>query len=71
MDDPLGHHEALARRQFHGAALQVDEESPLHHIKELVLVVMLVPVILALQDAEPDDGVVHAAERLVVPAVLV
>ena len=32
--------------------------------------VVLVPVVLALHDAEADDRVVHLAQRLVVPAVL-
>jgi hypothetical protein len=30
---------------------------------------VLVPMVLALHDAETDDGIVHLAQRLVVPAV--
>ena len=37
--------------------------------KNSSIVIVLVPVILALNDAEADDGSVHLAERLVVPAV--
>ena len=61
--------EPLSRSQFHCAALQVNDESPFHYVEELILIVVLVPVIFTLNDAESDDRVVHPAERLVVPAV--
>src|SRR5207244_1681328 len=62
MNDSLRHHEALPRPQLHGAPFQVDEQPTLDDVEELVLVVVLVPVVLALNYAEPDDRVVHAAE---------
>src|SRR5271166_1628311 len=62
VDDSLGHHEALARRQLDGAALQVDQEPSLQDVEELILIVVLVPVVLALNDAEPDHRVVDPAE---------
>ena len=37
--------------------------------EELVIVVVLMPVILALQDTQPDNRIVDLAQRLVVPAV--
>src|SRR5205085_4492184 len=42
----------------------------LEHEEELVLLVVLVPVEVALENAEPDDGVVHRRERLVEPGVM-
>jgi hypothetical protein len=50
--------------------IEIDQEESLEHEEELVVVLMLVPVILALHDAEPDDRVVHAADRLIPPFVL-
>ena len=55
--------------QLDGAVFEVDDESTLDHVEELVEVIVLVPVIFALDDAEPDDRVVHLAERLVVPGM--
>jgi hypothetical protein len=40
------------------------------HIEELVLVVVLVPVELALQHAEPQHRIIHGAQRLVEPLLL-
>lgn len=37
--------------------------------EELVVVLVFVPVIFALHDSEPDDGVVDLGERLVVPLI--
>jgi len=61
---------ALPWPQFDSPAFQVDLEAPLDDVEELVFLVVLVPVELALEDAEPDDAVIHPAERLVVPRVL-
>ena len=55
--------------EVHRAVFQVDEEPALDDVEELVLVVVLVPVVLAPDDAEPDDRVVDPAEGLVVPRV--
>src|SRR5687768_16843396 len=54
----LGHHIALARLEVDRLAFQVDDEVTLEDKKELVIVVMLVPVILTLQDTKPDHGLV-------------
>src|SRR4051812_15635596 len=44
MDDTLRHGESLLRRELNRAALKVDQEFALHHVEELVLLVVLVPV---------------------------
>ena len=59
----------LPRREFHRAPLQVNQEAAFHHIEELVLVVVLVPVVLTLHDPEPDNGIVDLAERLIEPLI--
>src|ERR687892_1878590 len=50
---------------------EIDDELAVHDVEELVLVGVLMPDVLALDDPEPDDTVVHARERLVVPGPLV
>ena len=48
---PRGHGVALLRLERDGlAVLEVDEQPPLEHEEELVLVVVLVPVEVALDD---------------------
>src|SRR5258708_15886943 len=69
VDDPLGHDESLSRRELYGPAFEIDDEATVEHHEEFIVFVVLVPVVFTLQHAQPDDGVVHFAERLVVPAV--
>src|SRR5205807_7896855 len=45
----------LARRELDPPTLQLDDEPSLHHVEELVLPVVLVPVKLSLHHAEPHD----------------
>src|SRR5579864_5973561 len=70
MHDAARHHESLERLQVHRAILEIDDEVPLQDEEELVVLLVLVPVVLALHDAQADDRVVDLAQRLVVPAVL-
>jgi len=61
------HNETLARRKIDRAIFEVDEQTPVDHVKEFIEFFVLVPVIFALDDTEPDDCIVHLAERLVPP----
>jgi len=70
MQDAPGNDETLPRPEIHGAILEINQKAPLHNEEEFVLGVMLVPVILAVHDAETDHGVVHPAEGLVIPRIL-
>ena len=70
MQDAFRDHHSLARIQFDGAAFEVDEQAAIGDVEEFVIVVVLVPVIFALDDTEPYYGIVHLAERLVVPLEL-
>jgi len=69
VQDSLGDNEALSRSEFHGSILQVDQESPLDHIEEFIISVVLVPVIIAFYNPQPHYGLVNLAQRLVVPLV--
>jgi hypothetical protein len=61
---------ALSRAELDCPAIQINLEAPFDHVEEFVLLVVLVPVKLALQDAEPHDAVIDPAERLIVPGLL-
>ena len=69
MDDALRDNKALSLSKLDASILEIDDETTFEDKEELVVVVVFVPVILALHDAEPNDRIVHLAQRLVVPAV--
>src|SRR5438445_380871 len=69
MHHALRDRKPLSRCELDGPAFEINHETPLHDIEELVFLVVLVPVELALQHAEPHDAVVHAAKRLVIPGI--
>ena len=61
MNDAFRNDKPLSRLQLHRTILQIDDEAPVEHKKEFIVVVVLVPVLLALHYAEPDDGTVYLA----------
>jgi hypothetical protein len=66
-----GHAVALVGLERHGlGVLEVDEQPALEHEEELVLVVVLVPVEVALDDTQAHDGVVDLRQRLVEPRLM-
>src|SRR6266550_4289305 len=69
MHHALRNGHALPRRELDPPALQLDDEPSLHHVEELVLPVVLMPVELPLHHAEPHDTVVDTAQCLIIPGV--
>lgn len=67
MLDAFGNDKSLLWLQINRAIFEIDDEVPLQDKEELVVVVMFVPVVLALHDAEANNGVVHLTKRLVIP----
>jgi hypothetical protein len=65
----LGDDKSLPGLQINGPVFQVDDEVPLEYEEEFVVVVVLVPVIFALQDTQSNNRIIHLTQRLVVPAV--
>ena len=65
MQNTLGHDERLAGPEFHDTLLKVDEKASLDDKKEFVEIVVLVPVVIALDDPEPHDRFIHSTERLI------
>jgi hypothetical protein len=69
MLDAFGNDKSLLWLQINRAIFEIDDKVPFQDKEELVIVVMFVPVVLALHDSEANNGVVHLAERLVVPLI--
>ena len=67
MLDAFGNDKSLLWLQINRAIFKIDDEVPLQDEEELVVVVMFVPVVFALHDSQANNGVVHLAERLVIP----
>ncbi len=63
------HNKALFWPEFLRPPFQIDQETSLNDIEELVEIVVLVPVVFALHDSETDDRVVDLAKSLVVPGI--
>src|ERR1035438_4709751 len=70
MDDFPRHHESLPRCKFHRAAFEINQQHALDDIKELIIVIVFVPMIFALHNPYAHNRVVHLAKRLVEPLVV-
>src|SRR5262249_7120047 len=70
MSNAFWNDKALTWGQLDDFVLKVDQEFSIEHKKELVDVIVFVPVIFTLQHAESHHRIVHFAQRLVVPLVL-
>jgi hypothetical protein len=69
MHDALRYDKPLSWLQINGPVFKIDDEVAVEHEEELVVALMLVPVILALHDAETSYRLVDLAQSLVVPLV--
>ena len=62
-------HYRFSRRKIDAALFQIDQQLAADDVEEFIFVVVLVPMIFAMNDSEPDDRLVHFAQRLVVPFI--
>lgn len=69
MQDSFGNRKTLVRIQVNRPALKVDQQLPVKHEKEFIVVVMLMPMILSPNDANPHYTVVHSGEGLIEPLI--
>ena len=69
MAHTFGHDKALLRGQINDAIFEIDQETAVQNEEELIDVLMLVPMVFALNHRHPNDRIVHPAERLVVPFI--
>ena len=56
MHNALWHNEALIGQKLNRAALEVDDEFSAQHKEELIVVIVLVPVVFALQPAHSSGS---------------
>src|SRR5688572_25210532 len=70
MDHAPRYDESLARIEGHNAVFEIDVETPFYYIEEFVIVIVLVPVVFALDHAQSHDRVVDLAQGLVEPRML-
>lgn len=61
---------ALSRAEIERPAFQINEQSSGYDKEEFVVVVVLMPVKLALHNAEPNDAVVNLRESLIPPRIV-
>ena len=52
-----------------GPILEIDQELAADDVEKLIFVLVLVPMVFAVDHAEAHDGFVYFAERLVIPAI--
>ena len=69
MTHTFGNNEALLRCEIDNVILEIDQKPSVQNEKEFINILVFVPVIFALHDRQPDDGVIHFAKRLVIPFV--
>ena len=69
MNDTLWHNKALLLSKLDTSILEINDETTVEDKEEFVVIVVLVPVVFALHDAEANDRIVHLTQRLVVPGV--
>ena len=69
MNDALWHNKALLLGKLDTSILEINDETTVEDKEELVVIVVLVPMVFALHDAEANDRIVHFTQRLVVPGV--
>jgi hypothetical protein len=67
--DASGNDEALPGSEFNRTAFEIDKQLSLDDIKEFVVIVVLVPVILTLDDSQAHHRLVDLAQRLIEPLV--
>jgi hypothetical protein len=61
MQDTSGNNRPLAGTKFHGAAFKINQKRSFDYKKEFVIVIMFVPVILTLNNADTNYRTIHLA----------
>jgi hypothetical protein len=70
VDGSFRNHKSLSRQELNRPPFQIDKQLAVDNVKEFVVIVVLVPVILALNHAKPNHSIVYPAEGLVKPVIL-
>jgi len=69
MAHAFGHDEPLLRRKIDNAIFEINQKMSIENEKELIDVIVFVPMIFALNHRQPNNRIIHFAKRLVIPRV--
>lgn len=61
MADAFRNNKTLPGGKIDNAVFEIDQETAVQNEKEFINVLVLMPMVLALHDCHPDDGIVHFA----------
>jgi hypothetical protein len=64
MEHTFGNDKSLSWRQINGSALQINQEPAFNNVEKFVVIVVLVPIVFALDHADTDNRGVYLAKRL-------
>jgi hypothetical protein len=67
MDGAFRHNERLTCRKVDDTFFKIDQQSPGYDVEEFVIPIVFVPMVLAFDDPNPNNGVVHLAQGLIEP----
>jgi hypothetical protein len=67
VEHTFGNNKSLSWWQINGSALQINQEPAFDYIEKFVVIIMLVPMVFALDHADTDYRGVYLAERLIEP----
>lgn len=62
-------HDCLARREVDDSIFEIDQELAADDIEKFVFILVLVPMVFALDDPKPHHRLVYSTQRLVIPLV--
>jgi hypothetical protein len=67
MDNPSGYDERLTWRKVDDIFFEIDQQSPGYDVEKFVIPIVFVPMVLAFDDPDPNNGLVHLAKGLIKP----
>ena len=75
MDDGFGNYKSLPWQERNGAVFEpipnIDQQLAIHNVEELIIVVVLVPVVFALDSGHAHHGIIDLAQSLIEPLEIV
>ena len=69
MQNSFGYDKALQWSEIDDAVFEIDEQPPLHHVEELIIIVVFVPMVFAFDDTDAHHRIIDLAQRLIEPLV--
>ena len=68
MFNAAGNTQRLPGQQFDGRSIsEIDQQTAVNHVEQLVFVIVVMPMKVPFQHANPRDAVINGTERLIEP----